>query len=545
MKDRLRRLALTGGAALVGYALGWMGGAIANVLPKPKDYPFLAERTPLPHHVPEHPGGLSFRFAMAHDVIHERFAKHGPAYYRERDRLARAKLTTLAADDPDRLALADDLGAGLERLGRSAEAVAVLREKLEAQQRRGLSGRDLYTSYANLGTFLIHDSLPRARAGDPAARDRFREGIAFVRKSVEVNPGAHFGRERWQVAIAEYLLAALDDPKLLTTYDCLGNRLDLGIEAALNREGNWISTGYGRPVDAAFSKEEAEAEVPAFFRPGAALDDPSLWPVLSPIRRHITKVGAEEGWDVVPVPSHRTPVPFDEPALGMIGMWRQGGGANPYFALALGETMLRAGQRFIAWAAYERAARLADRYGSDPAMPRFLREHCRKRQAEIESTLTFTAGRTRGPIPWQQVSPPRASDTAANLRSRFDAELAFGEDYQRRYQQFEESKIAAGASIFDDHFFDDFPPGRPPIVSRSGSEEWFVGVPKSRRSDYQAERPRGWAVFGAGLAAMGTALSLRLRSGLRPSGGKASESLTEDRPLEEAEIRPSPGAAEL
>ena len=49
--------------------------------------------------------------------------------------------------------------------------------------------------------------------------------------------------------------------------------------------------------------------------------------------------------------SHRKPVPFDEPALGIIGMWRQGGGANPHFALALGETMLRVGQRYIAWCA--------------------------------------------------------------------------------------------------------------------------------------------------------------------------------------------------
>jgi hypothetical protein len=42
------------------------------------------------------------------------------------------------------------------------------------------------------------------------------------------------------------------------------------------------------------------------------------------------------------------------------------------------------GQRHIAWAAFERAHRLADRYWPDPRLQTFLREHCRKRQAELQ-----------------------------------------------------------------------------------------------------------------------------------------------------------------
>ena len=68
------------------------------------------------------------------------------------------------------------------------------------------------------------------------------------------------------------------------------------------------------------------------------------------------------------VPSHRMPTSFDEPCLGIVGMWRQGGGANPHFALALAETMLRVGQRYVAWTAYERASRLAERFWPDDAM---------------------------------------------------------------------------------------------------------------------------------------------------------------------------------
>jgi hypothetical protein len=269
------RIIATAIAATAGWCVGWAAGSISHVVLKSANYPFLAQPTPLPHHVPKYPGGVSFRFAMAQDVIHERFSKHGPAHYRERDRITREMLRRLASDNPASFALSDDLGAGLDRLGRSDEAVAVLRDKLAHQQAKGLSGRDLYTSYANLGTFLIHGSYQKAASGDVSARERFREGVALIRTSVEVNPEAHFGREQWQAAIAEFLLAALDDPVLLKTYDCLGNRLDLGIEDILDREANWTDTGYGRPYDPAFSQGKVDDLVPGFFAPGVSLDEPS------------------------------------------------------------------------------------------------------------------------------------------------------------------------------------------------------------------------------------------------------------------------------
>ena len=81
-------------------------------------------------------------------------------------------------------------------------------------------GRILSTSYANLETFLIHDSFTGAMAGDRAAKERFREGIALVRKSIVVNPGAHFGREQGQAAIAEFLFASTENPNLLSTFGC-------------------------------------------------------------------------------------------------------------------------------------------------------------------------------------------------------------------------------------------------------------------------------------------------------------------------------------
>ena len=69
----------------------------------------------------------------------------------------------------------------------------------------------------------------------------------------------------------------MGDPNLLRTYDCLGNRLDLGIEEMLNREANWVDTGYGRATSAEFNQGRAVYEVPAFFESGTDPADPARW----------------------------------------------------------------------------------------------------------------------------------------------------------------------------------------------------------------------------------------------------------------------------
>lgn len=534
------RLVVTALAALVGYGIGWVGGIVTHLPYPPDRYPFLAEQVPLPHHIPKDPGGLSFRFAMAHDVLYQRFPKHGPAYYAERNRLTRERLAALDPDDPARFPLLDDLAAGLERLGHSAEAAEIIREKLDRQQAAGVTGRDLYTSYANLGTFLIHSSFGPAIAGDPAARARFEEGIGLIRQAIEVNPEAHFGREQWQASIAEFLRAAMDDPSLLTTYDCLGNRLDLGIEPLLNRDLNWTESGYGRPNDAEFGREVASS-LPTVYTEGP-LDEPSRWPELKQYRRHITKIGAEPGWEDVPVPSHRQPVPFDEPMLGIIGMWRQGGGANPHFALAIGETMLRVGQRYIAWSAFERASRMADRYWPDPAIREALRDHCRARQEQIEATFRFRDEDRPGRPPWQRVSPPPTEETVAALRSTFDRELAHGEGYQHAFQEYERERIEAGVPITAEDFDAPFFAGREPIASPTGQEEWFAGIPTAKVEAYSARQGQAWGVFGAGVGAMGAALLIRLRASIRArrrrrNDGASAASTTLDDPMLDPEGR--------
>ena len=407
----------------------------------------------LPHHVPQYEGGLSFRFAMAHDVIHERFARHGRDHYLERNRLAQAAIDALPADDPKRWPLADDLAAGLDRVGESAAAVKVMQEKLSSQIQANVTGRDLYTTYANLGTFLIHANFRGALAGDAAAVEQFSEGVEFIRKSVEVNPEAHFGRERWQSAIAEFILTTVESPDLLQQFDCVGNRLDRSYQDCVNgiMSDELFEREYGAAVGGKFSGDmyRFRETLPEYFDQDFVPEDPANWQKVNELRELITIVGAEDGWEQVDVPSHREGTPFDEPMLGIIGMWRQGGGANPHFSLAIAETMLRVGQRNIAWTAYARTLQMVERYSIDPATREFLVGHCKQRQTDIENDL---------------------GSEHAGLQAQFEDELAFGVEYQKSYQDFQTRQLSEGVPLGAPDFFAGFE-GEQSIASPSGTEE--------------------------------------------------------------------------
>lgn len=447
----LGALALLVGVGVGGYSVG------EQFAPPPSQH-----SVPLPHHHPPVEGGASFRFAMAHDVIHERYPKHGPAFYLERERLARERLKAIPNDSDEAFALTDDICAGLDRLGKPAEAVPLLREKLVLQEKRGLKGRDLYTTYANLGTFLIHANMGKAMRGDADAKAAVEEGLGFVEKSIVVNPEAHFGREKWQAEIIKFVLKAIDTPDLLTTTDCIGNRFDRALSAAE------FDKAPPRARDERMGTARAYQRAVLFSGPNS----------VSQNRSTITRVGAEPT-DFDPTLYREDGFPFDEPMLGIIGMWRQGGGANPHFALCIGEVMLRVGQRYIAWSAFARAGRMADRYWPDPEKQQFLRDHCARRQKQIEETLP--------------------ANEVPGLRPRFEAELAHGERYQREYQEYEAAKIAAGADIRDEHLFDDFHKTHVPISTPPGPEEYLV----TSRIDYAGPKVAGaaGAVFAVGLTA--------------------------------------------
>ena len=47
---------------------------------------------------------------------------------------------------------------------------------------------------------------------------------------------------------------------------------------------------------------------------------PEKWEELLPLRKSIRRIGADAGWETLPMLSHREPVPFDEAMLGLVGL---------------------------------------------------------------------------------------------------------------------------------------------------------------------------------------------------------------------------------
>ena len=129
----------------------------------------------------------------AFDLIVGRWHHHGEAYYRER--VARlAALPQLTSSDYDDLAVAH------EHLGDHDAAIAVMGRKAAALAKEADLGHE-YRRLANLGTFHAH-------AG------RYDEALVHLRAAVDLNPNAHFGRERFQIEAIEYVAAAKQRPEL-------------------------------------------------------------------------------------------------------------------------------------------------------------------------------------------------------------------------------------------------------------------------------------------------------------------------------------------
>ena len=117
------------------------------------------------------------------EMIVGKFARHSPAYYEWRieDRLGKLK------QDPENDRWLDDLAVAYEKLDRHDEAIEVAHQQLARNP-------DRYESLANLGTFLIHSG-------------QFEQGLEYIERAIEVNPDAHFGREKYQAILVKYVMA--------------------------------------------------------------------------------------------------------------------------------------------------------------------------------------------------------------------------------------------------------------------------------------------------------------------------------------------------
>jgi tetratricopeptide (TPR) repeat protein len=128
------------------------------------------------------------RFPDALELITGKFLRHSKEFYewRIRDRVARLQ------SDRNNLALLDDLGVAYSKTGRHDEAIETARTAERLQP-------DRYETEANLGSFLIHSG-------------RLKEGLPHIDAALRINPDAHFGREKYQKLLVEYMLETAMSP---------------------------------------------------------------------------------------------------------------------------------------------------------------------------------------------------------------------------------------------------------------------------------------------------------------------------------------------
>ncbi len=136
------------------------------------------------------------------------FDRFPPEYYQMRlERVAREASTT-----PEKLDLYDDAAVACDRLSRHDEAVAWMEKKSARMdllpQEQTTDHR--YRMHANLGVFRTHQWLKTPERN--VHEEKLKLAIEEVTTALQINPNAHFGRERAHLALLEWWQAGLHSP---------------------------------------------------------------------------------------------------------------------------------------------------------------------------------------------------------------------------------------------------------------------------------------------------------------------------------------------
>ncbi|MDB5347344.1 MAG: hypothetical protein JWP89_5721 [Schlesneria sp.] len=130
------------------------------------------------------------RFPTTLELITGKFLRHSKEFYEWRIQDRRAKL----AGDPTNMAYLDDLTVAYQLTGQHDLAIETATAQLEADRGR-------YETLSNLGTVYI-------LGGD------LEKGLLLIDEALEINPDAHFGRERYQKWLVEYAIGQHVDGEL-------------------------------------------------------------------------------------------------------------------------------------------------------------------------------------------------------------------------------------------------------------------------------------------------------------------------------------------
>lgn len=122
------------------------------------------------------------KFPDVFELMTGNFDRHSNSYYKWRIAKIQPQIDK-GNKDP---LLFDDLAVAYSKLGNDKRAIELMKLKEKFAP-------NLYETYANLGTFYIHDG-------------QFEEGLIYINKAIKINPEAHFGREIYQKYLVEFIL---------------------------------------------------------------------------------------------------------------------------------------------------------------------------------------------------------------------------------------------------------------------------------------------------------------------------------------------------
>ncbi len=128
------------------------------------------------------------RFPRYIDLITGNFPRHSKEFHQWRIAETRKQLEA----NPKLLSPYDDLAVSQHKLGDHVAACDTMKTKESLQP-------GIYETYSNMGTFLIYTGeLPKA--------------LEFIDKALAINPQAHFGREKYQKWLIEWVMSGMALP---------------------------------------------------------------------------------------------------------------------------------------------------------------------------------------------------------------------------------------------------------------------------------------------------------------------------------------------
>lgn len=137
-------------------------------------------------------------------IITGRFERNPDLFYEMRLQ----RVTQEIARQPDKLELYDDAGVASDRLHRGDEAIAWMHKKQAAMRTWKGDAKVLkehrYRYLANQGTFIAHRWL--RTGGDRKRIGEMKQARDLIAEAIKINPDAHFGREKYQLKIMEWII---------------------------------------------------------------------------------------------------------------------------------------------------------------------------------------------------------------------------------------------------------------------------------------------------------------------------------------------------